>query len=254
MAFTGLTEVGRLIVRAAAGNLKKVSLELGGKAPCIVFADADLDLAVQGAADAALFNVGQCCTAAQRLYVEDAIYDDVVSGVVEKAGAIRLGRGVESGSEMGPLIPASQRDKVLGLVASGVEAGATIATGGESTFEKGYFVKPTVVLDTTEDMKIAQEEIFGPVVCPIRFDGINGLVDVANDTRYGLSAGIFTKDLKRAHQTAALLRAGTVWVNTYNLNDPGIPFGGYKESGWGRDMGEESVEGYLETKSVLIKY
>ena len=210
VAFTGSTEVGRLIVRAAVGNLKKVSLELGGKAPCIVFADADLDLAIQGAADAALFNVGQCCTAAQRLYVEDAIYDEVVSGVVEKAAAIRLGRGVESGSEMGPLISASQRDKVLGLVASGVEAGAKIATGGESTFEKGYFVKPTVVLDTTEDMKIAREEIFGPVVCPIRFDSVSGLLDVANDTRYGLSAGIFTKDLEASasNRSASSCRDG----------------------------------------------
>jgi phenylacetaldehyde dehydrogenase len=254
VAFTGSTEVGRLIVQAAAGNLKKVSLELGGKAPCIVYADADLDLAVQGAADAALFNVGQCCTAAQRLYVEDAVYDEVVSGVVSRAASIRLGRGVDSASEMGPLISASQRDKVLGLVASGVGAGASIATGGEGAFERGYFVKPTVMLDATHDMEITREEIFGPVVCPIRFDSVTELLSVANETRYGLSAGIFTRDLERAHRTAALLRAGTVWINTYNINDPGIPFGGYKESGWGRDMGEESVEGYLETKSVLISY
>jgi acyl-CoA reductase-like NAD-dependent aldehyde dehydrogenase len=254
VAFTGSTEVGRSIVQNAAGNLKKVSLELGGKSPCIVFADADLELAIPGAATAALFNVGQCCTAAQRLYVEDRIYDEVVAGLVDEASSIRLGPGIEPTSDMGPLISAAQRDKVLGLIASGVNDGAAVAIGGSTKYEKGYFVEPTVVLDAQSRMELVREEIFGPVVCPMPFSDIDELVDVANDTRYGLAAGIFTRDLERAHRTAALLRVGTVWVNTYNLNDPGIPFGGYKESGWGRDMGEEAVNGYLETKAVLITY
>ena len=255
VAFTGSTEVGRSIVRAAAGNLKKVSLELGGKSPCIVFDDADLDVAIPGATAAALFNVGQCCTAAQRLYVQDAVYDDVVAGISEQAGRIRLGRGVEAESDMGPLISAAQRDKVLGLIETGVDDGAEIVAGGNSSkFERGYFVEPTVLVNARQGTSITTEEIFGPVVCPVPFQANDDFVALANDSRYGLAAGIFTRDLERAHRTAALSRAGTVWVNTYNLNDPGVPFGGYKESGWGRDMGEEAVAGYLETKSILVTY
>jgi len=252
VAFTGSTEVGKLIVGAAAGNLKKVSLELGGKSPNVVFADADLDTAVAGAANGIFFNHGQCCNAGSRLYIQKAAFDDVVAGVAEQAKRITVGPGLEPDSQMGPLISDEQFEKVLGYLQSGADAGAEAVVGGVRLGDRGYFVAPTVLTNTTGDMKVVREEIFGPVVCAIPFDDPDEIVGVANDTNYGLAAGVFTRDIAKAHRTAARLRAGTVWINTYHVFDAAQPFGGYKESGWGREMGHHVLENYLETKAVCV--
>ncbi len=252
VAFTGSTEVGKLIVGAAAGNLKKVSLELGGKSPNVVFADADLDAAITGAANGIFFNHGQCCNAGSRLYIQKAAFDDVVAGVAEKAQQITVGPGLEPDSQMGPLISDEQFEKVLGYLQSGTDAGAEAVVGGVRLGDRGYFVAPTVLTNTSNDMKVVREEIFGPVVCAIPFDDPDEIIPVANDTNYGLAAGIFTRDITKAHRTAARLRAGTVWINTYHVFDAAQPFGGYKESGWGREMGHHVLENYLETKAVCV--
>jgi phenylacetaldehyde dehydrogenase len=252
VAFTGSTEVGKLIVGAAAGNLKKVSLELGGKSPNVVFADADLDAAIAGAANGIFFNHGQCCNAGSRLYIQSAAFDDVVAGVAERAKQITVGPGLEPATEMGPLISDEQFEKVLGYLQSGADAGAEAVVGGVRVGDRGYFVAPTVLTNTTGDMKVVREEIFGPVVCAMPFDDPEEIVPVANDTNYGLAAGVFTRDITKAHRIAARLRAGTVWINTYNVFDAAQPFGGYKESGWGREMGHQVLENYLETKAVCV--
>jgi phenylacetaldehyde dehydrogenase len=252
VAFTGSTEVGRLIVGAAAGNLKKVSLELGGKSPNVVFADADLDAAVIGAANGIFFNHGQCCNAGSRLYIQDAAFDDVVAGVAEQAKNITVGSGLDAGTQMGPLISDEQFEKVLGYLQSGADAGAEAVVGGGRVGDRGYFVQPTVLTNTTGDMKVVREEIFGPVVCAIPFSDPEEIVPIANDTNYGLAAGVFTRDITKALRTAARLRAGTVWINTYHVFDAAQPFGGYKESGWGREMGHQVLENYLETKAVCV--
>ncbi|HXR11137.1 MAG TPA: aldehyde dehydrogenase family protein [Gaiellaceae bacterium] len=252
VAFTGSTEVGKLIVGAAAGNLKKVSLELGGKSPNVVFADADLDAAVIGAANGIFFNHGQCCNAGSRLYIQDAAFDDVVAGVAEQAKKITVGSGLDADTQMGPLISDEQFEKVLGYLQSGADAGAEAVVGGGRVGDRGYFVEPTVLTKTTGDMKVVREEIFGPVVCAIPFSDPEEIVPVANDTNYGLAAGVFTRDITKALRTAARLRAGTVWINTYHVFDAAQPFGGYKESGWGREMGHQVLENYLETKAVCV--
>ena len=251
VAFTGSTEVGKLIVQAATGNLKKVSLELGGKSPNVVYADADMDLAIPGAANAIFFNHGQCCNAGSRLYVEKQVYDRVVEGVAEAASQIKVGPGSEPDSQMGPLISDEQFAKVLGYLDSGQQAGAGVAVGGERQGDRGYFVKPTILTDTNPSMKVEREEIFGPVVCAIPFEDPRQILPAANDTNYGLAAGVFTRDISKAYRTVKRLRAGTVWVNTYHVFDAAMPFGGYKESGWGREMGHQVLENYLETKSVV---
>jgi phenylacetaldehyde dehydrogenase len=252
VAFTGSTEVGKLIVGAAAGNLKKVSLELGGKSPNVVFADADLDAAVIGAANGIFFNHGQCCNAGSRLYIQDSAFDDVVAGVAEQAKKITVGSGLDAGTQMGPLISDEQFEKVLGYLQSGADAGAEAIVGGGRVGDRGYFVEPTVLTNTTGDMKVVREEIFGPVVCAIPFSDPDEIVPIANDTNYGLAAGVFTRDITKALRTAARLRAGTVWINTYHVFDAAQPFGGYKESGWGREMGHQVLENYLETKAVCV--
>jgi phenylacetaldehyde dehydrogenase len=252
VAFTGSTEVGRLIVAAAGGNLKKVSLELGGKSPNVVFADADLDAAVVGAANGIFFNHGQCCNAGSRLYIQEAAFDDVVAGVAEQAKKITVGSGLDAGTQMGPLISDEQFEKVLGYLQSGADAGAEAVVGGGRVGDRGYFVEPTVLTNTTGDMKVVREEIFGPVVCAIPFSDPDEIVPIANDTNYGLAAGVFTRDITKALRTAARLRAGTVWINTYHVFDAAQPFGGYKESGWGREMGHQVLENYLETKAVCV--
>jgi phenylacetaldehyde dehydrogenase len=251
VAFTGSTEVGKLIVKAAAGNLKKVTLELGGKSPNVVYADSDLDAAIAGAANGIFFNHGQCCNAGSRLYVQKPIFDDVIAGVAEQAKKIKVAPGTDPDAQMGPLISDEQFEKVLGYLDSGKSSGAEAVVGGGRMGDRGYFVEPTILTNTNQDMKVVREEIFGPVVCAMPFDSPEEIVPAANDTNYGLAAGLFTRDISKAHRTAKRLRAGTVWINTYHVFDAAMPFGGYKESGWGREMGHAVLNNYLETKSVV---
>jgi phenylacetaldehyde dehydrogenase len=250
VAFTGSTEVGKLILQAAAGNLKKVSLELGGKSPNVVFGDVDIDAAVAGSSSAIFFNHGQCCCAGSRLYVEKNIFDKVVEGVSAKAEKIRVGPGMDSSTDMGPLVSEEQLKRVCGYLDSGLADGAKAVVGGKRVGDKGYFVKPTVLVNTNDKMKVVQEEIFGPVVTAIPFKDPNEVIAKANDTVYGLAAGIWTKDIQKAHRLASQLRAGTVWINCYNIFDAALPFGGYKQSGWGREMGHDVLELYTEVKAV----
>jgi phenylacetaldehyde dehydrogenase len=253
IAFTGSTEVGKLIVHAAAGNLKKVTLELGGKSPNIIMADADLDVAIPGAASAIFFNQGQCCCAGSRLYVDEKVYDKVVDGIAAQASKIRVGNGFEPSTQLGPLVSEEQLNRVCGYLDSGFSEGAKAVAGGRKVGDKGYFVQPTVLVNTTESMKVVQEEIFGPVVTATPYKDLQELMPRANDTVYGLAAGIWTKDISKAHTIAAEMRAGTVWINCYNIFDAALPFGGYKQSGWGREMGHEALELYTETKAICAR-
>ena len=253
VAFTGSTEVGRLIVQAAARDLKHVSLELGGKSPNIILADADLDVAIPGAASAIFFNHGQCCCAGSRLYVHERLFDKVVAGVSDEAKKIKLGAGLDPATQMGPMVSEIQRDRVCGYLDAGKKEGAKAVTGGKARPGSGYFVEPTVFVDTKPGMKIVKEEIFGPVVTVTPFaDAGDALVHEANDTIYGLAAGIWTRDVSKAHALGARLKAGTVWINCFNIFDAALPFGGYKQSGWGREMGEAVLDNYLATKAVTI--
>ena len=253
VAFTGSTEVGKLIVQAATGNLKKVTLELGGKSPNVVFADADPEAAVAGAANAIFFNHGQCCIAGSRLFVEQERFDDVVSGVAEIAKSIKVGDGFSADTQMGPLISDEQLAKVTGYLESGRADGAEVVTGGARLGEHGYFFEPTVITKTRPEMKIVREEIFGPVVVAEPFESLDEIAAKANDSSYGLGAGVWTRDLSKAHAMAKRLRAGTVWINTYNVYDAALPFGGYKQSGWGREMGHEVLEAYTEVKAICAQ-
>jgi phenylacetaldehyde dehydrogenase len=253
VAFTGSTEVGRLIVHAAAGNLKKVSLELGGKSPNVVYKDADLDLAIAGAASAIFFNHGQCCCAGSRLYVEKEVFDKVVDGIAEQAKKIKVGPGLDASTDMGPLVSEEQLKRVCGYLDSGFSQGAKAVAGGHKASDKGYFVEPTVLVNTNEDMKVVQEEIFGPVVTAMPFTEPEEIVVRANDNVYGLAAGVWTNDIGKAHRTAEHLKAGTVWINCYNIFDAALPFGGYKQSGWGREMGHEVLNNYTQTKAVCTR-
>jgi phenylacetaldehyde dehydrogenase len=250
VAFTGSTEVGKLIVAAAgATNLKKLTLELGGKSPNIVFDDAP-DAAVEGAANAIFFNHGQCCVAGSRLFVHESRYDEVVDGVAEIAKSIKLGSGLEADTQMGPLVSDEQFRRVSGYLESGAADGATALAGGGRHGERGYFIEPTVLTNTRPDMKVVREEIFGPVVVAEPFSSLDQIAAQANDSDYGLGAGIWTKDISKAHALAKKLRAGTVWINCYNVFDAALPFGGYKQSGWGREMGHEVLNNYTEVKAV----
>ncbi|MBI2120490.1 MAG: aldehyde dehydrogenase family protein [Parcubacteria group bacterium] len=256
VAFTGSTEVGRRIVLSAGeSNLKKISLELGGKSPNIIFPDADLDRAIPGAANAIFFNHGQCCSAGSRLYAHKSVFDKVVAGVADIAKNIRLGHGLDSATDMGPLVSEEQFRTVYGYVQSGVASGAEVVCGGASLVGK-CFMKPTILTNVAEDMKVVREEIFGPVVTVMPFDDINdeiaGIARAANSTRYGLAAGIWTKDLAKAQLLARVIKAGTVWINCYNVFDAALPFGGYKESGWGREMGHEVLDLYTQTKAITM--
>jgi phenylacetaldehyde dehydrogenase len=252
IAFTGSTEVGKLIIHAAAGNLKKVSLELGGKSPNIILDDADIDAAIPGAASAIFFNQGQTCCAGSRLFIDKKIFDKVVDGVAQNASKIRIGQGFDPDVDMGPLVSEEQFNKVCGYLESGKQEGAKAVTGGSRAGNRGYFVQPTVLINTTDTMKVVQEEIFGPVLTAIPFSDINEIAAKANNTEYGLAAGIWTRDIKKAHALASKLRAGTVWINCYNVFDASLPFGGYKQSGWGREMGHEVLKNYTEVKSVCV--
>jgi phenylacetaldehyde dehydrogenase len=250
VAFTGSTEVGKLIVAAAgASNLKKLTLELGGKSPNIIFDDAGPE-AIEGAAHAIFFNHGQCCVAGSRLYVQQSRFDEVVDGVAEIAKSIKMGPGIEPDTQMGPLVSEEQLRLVTGYMESGEAEGATALAGGGRYGERGYFVEPTVLTNTRPDMKVVREEIFGPVLVAAPFTDLNEIAAQANDSEYGLGAGIWTRDISKAHALAKKLRAGTVWINCYNVFDAALPFGGYKQSGWGREMGHEVLNSYTQVKAV----
>jgi len=250
IAFTGSTEVGKLIVQASAGNLKKVSLELGGKSPNIVFADADMSSSIAGASSAIFFNHGQCCCAGSRLYIEQSMFDKVVSGVADEAKKIKIGAGFDPETDMGPLVSEEQLNRVCSYLESGLSEGAEAVVGGKKHPGSGYFVEPTVMVKTNPNMKVVREEIFGPVVCAMPFKDVDKLIAEANQSEYGLAAAVWTRDISKAHRIAEKLRAGTVWINCYNVFDASLPFGGYKQSGWGREMGHEVLEMYTEVKAV----
>jgi phenylacetaldehyde dehydrogenase len=241
-----------LIVHAAAGNLKKVSLELGGKSPAIIFPDADLERAIPGTASAIFFNHGQCCCAGSRLLAHESIFDKVVEGVSDIASKIRVGSGLDPQTEMGPLVSEEQFQKVTSYIHSGISEGAMATAGGKKAADRGYFVQPTVLTRTTPEMKVVREEIFGPVVCALPFsdNDLDRIALEANNTEYGLAASIWTRDISIANKMAKRIRSGTVWINCHNVFDAALPFGGYKQSGWGREMGAEVLNNYTEVKAV----
>jgi phenylacetaldehyde dehydrogenase len=253
VAFTGSTEVGRLIVHAAAGNLKKVTLELGGKSPNIILPDADLDSAVLGSSLAIFYNAGEACSAGSRLFAHRDVFDDVVQGIADYAQNINVGPGLDPASEMGPLVSAKHLERVMGYLDKGVSEGAEAVAGGGRHGTDGYFIQPTVLVNTSNDMTVVREEIFGPVVTVQPFADIDEIARAANDTDFGLAAGIWTKDLSAAHRLARRIRAGAIYVNCYNVTDAAMPFGGYKQSGWGREHAEQSIELYTEVKAVSIQ-
>jgi phenylacetaldehyde dehydrogenase len=253
IAFTGSTEVGKLIAQAATGNLKKVSLELGGKSPNVIFADADLNSAIPGSANAIFFNLGQVCTAGSRLFVHKSVFDQVVDGVAGETRKFKIGPGMIESTNLGPLVSEEQLSRVCGFLDSGNKEGATTIVGGHRIGDAGYFVEPTILVDVKPHMKVVREEIFGPVVTAIPFSEPEEVVAFANDTVYGLASAVWTRDISKAHRMAAKLRAGTVWINCYNVFDPALPFGGYKQSGWGRENGRAALDLYTENKSVCAQ-
>jgi aldehyde dehydrogenase (NAD+) len=257
VAFTGSHITGQSIIRASAGNLKRVSLELGGKSPDIVFADADLDAAVPGAAMAVFANSGQICSAGTRLFVEAKVYDEFVGRVAEFGRKLQVGNGLDPNTQIGPLVSEQQLERVTGYLAIGQKEGAKALAGGarvtEGALAKGFFVQPTVFANVQDNMRIAQEEIFGPVISAIKFTDTDELVRRANATTFGLGSGVWTRDVSKAVHVSKSLRAGSVWVNCYQAMDPAVPFGGYKMSGYGRESGKQHLEEYLNVKAVWIK-
>ena len=257
VAFTGSVATGQKIIAASAGNLKRLSLELGGKSPHIIFADADLDAAAMTAAMAVFMNTGQACIAGTRLFIERSVQEEVVARIVALGQRLRVGPGLDPDTDLGPIASARQLERVTNYMSIGVEEGATAVLGGSRLdvpdHPGGFFVPPTVFTDVEDHMRISREEIFGPVISVLPFDDLDEVARRANDTQYGLAAGLWTKDISRAHRLSRLLRAGTVWINCYGVSDPAMPFGGYKASGYGRESGLEHVEEFLQTKSTIIK-
>lgn len=253
IAFTGSTETGKGIMKKAADNVKNITLELGGKSANIIFDDADLSEAVKTSVDGVMFNHGQNCSAGTRIYVQSSIYEEFVGKFIEQTKKIKMGAGTEKGIEMGPLISRKQQQRVENYIKIGVEEGGKIAYQQQLEKSDGYFVPPTVFTDLTDDMRIVQEEIFGPVACILPFETEDEVVERANDSEYGLAAAVWTKDIQKAMNVTNQLEAGTVWINDYNLEDPAAAFGGYKQSGIGREMGTYALDNYTEVKFVWMK-
>ncbi|MDH7797408.1 MULTISPECIES: aldehyde dehydrogenase family protein [unclassified Beijerinckia] len=253
VSFTGSTEVGKLILKAATGNLKRVTLELGGKSPVIVFPDANIDQTIEGVSRFIFSNAGQVCAAGSRLYAHKKVFDRILEGVAERAQKLRVGPGIDATTDMGPLVSQEQLDRVTGFLQSGRDAGASVVTGGQRFGQSGYFVEPTILADTTADMAVRREEIFGPVLCASAFDddSLDAIATEANNTTYGLSAYVWTQNVGVAHKMAKRLKAGFIRINGGGL-DNALPFGGYKQSGWGRENAQEGVETFTEVKSVII--
>lgn len=256
VAFTGEDKTGKIIVQASTGNLKRVSLELGGKAPNIVFADADIDAAVKGAIMGIFFNQGQVCCAGSRLFLDNAIHDEFMTKLTERVGKMKQGNGLDEQTQIGPQVSKEQQERILSYVEAGKKEGAKLVCGGERPTEgdlaNGFFVKPTIFDACNNNMKIAQEEIFGPVLTVIPFKNMEEVAAEANKITYGLSGAVWTQDVKKAHRFASHIKAGTIWVNCYNMFDPQMPFGGYKMSGYGRELGKHSIELYTNIKSVWV--
>ncbi|WP_097303681.1 aldehyde dehydrogenase family protein [Pseudomonas chlororaphis] len=254
LAFTGSTQIGKVIGHAAVDNMTRFSLELGGKSPVIVLDDCDPQAAAAGAAGAIFFNQGQVCTAGSRLYIQRAIFDQVLERLAAIAGSLSIGPGLDEQAQINPLISAKQQKRVLDMIGQGVADGARVLCGGVAHGEQGFYVRPTVLADVRAGMQVVREEIFGPVVVATPFDEIDEVVALANDNQYGLGASIWSNDLAKVMDLIPRIKAGTVWVNTHNMLDPSMPFGGYKQSGIGREMGHAAIEAYTENKSVCIAY
>ena len=252
IAFTGSTEVGKMIMRNAAGSLKRVTLELGGKSPNIILPDADLSKAIPGALNGVMFNQGQVCCAGSRVFIQKKNYDNVVADMASHAKNIKQGAGLDPKTQIGPLVSEVQQKRVLGYIEKGISEGAEVLTGGSKPQDDGYFVSPTIFAAVKDEMTIAREEIFGPVIAAMPYEDLDDVISRANESDYGLAAGLWTRDISNAHYVAGKLRAGTVWVNCYNVFDAASPFGGYKQSGMGREMGSYALNNYTEVKSVWI--
>jgi aldehyde dehydrogenase (NAD+) len=252
IAFTGEYKTAQIVSREAADSLKRLSFELGGKSPNIVFADADLDAAVEGAYLGIYLNQGQCCCAGSRLFVERSVHDRFVDKLAAKSRSRKVGDPFDPTTEQGPQVDQAQFDKIMGLIDKGKAAGAQVVTGGKRSGTRGFFIEPTIFTNVKDSMEIARDEIFGPVISVIPFDEMNEVIDRANNTYYGLAAAVWTRDIGKAHAIADSVRAGTVWVNCYDVFDAAAPFGGFKMSGHGRELGERGLDAYLEWKTVTV--